>query len=102
MNDNAYEEDEDFYVELYEPTCVDAEAPNVKAELGETPKATVTIIDDDLPGKFKFEKETVEIEEQTQDFEMSIKVERFDGSSGTISCHYETENMGAIAGIDYE
>ena len=32
----------------------------------------------------------------------NVCVERFDGSSGTLSCSYETENMGAVAGVDYE
>jgi solute carrier family 8 (sodium/calcium exchanger) len=104
MNDNAYEEDENFFVELYEPTYEDDEdkKANLKAELGEIAKATMTIIDDDLPGKFRFKSEMVNVEEQDTDFELQVIVERFDGSSGTVTCKYETENMGAVAGIDYE
>jgi solute carrier family 8 (sodium/calcium exchanger) len=103
MNDNAYEEDEDFYIELFEPAMDPADPEtNIRAELGDVPKATMTIIDDDLPGKLRFKSETVSVEEQDKDFVMNIIVERFDGSSGTISCNYETENMGAVAGVDYE
>jgi solute carrier family 8 (sodium/calcium exchanger) len=104
MNDNAYEEDENFFVELFEPMYADDadNTANLKAELGEIAKATMTIIDDDLPGKIRFKAEQMNVEEQDNDFVMQVIVERFDGSSGTVACKYETENMGAVAGIDYE
>jgi solute carrier family 8 (sodium/calcium exchanger) len=104
MNDNAYEEDEDFFVEIYEPKYEDDEEnkTNLKAELGATSKATMTIIDDDLPGKLRFKSEMITVEESETDKELFIIVERYDGSLGTITCKYETENMGAVAGVDYE
>ena len=42
-NDNAYEEDEEFYIELYEPYSDPPEEGKVQvlAELGEIPKATM-------------------------------------------------------------
>jgi solute carrier family 8 (sodium/calcium exchanger) len=100
MNDNAYEEDEDFYLELHDPKCAESKF-NAALEHGHE-KAQMTIIDDDLPGKIRFKEQDKEVEEEEDDTEIEIIVERFDGSSGTIECKYKTENIGAVAGIDYE
>jgi solute carrier family 8 (sodium/calcium exchanger) len=103
MNDNAYEEDEWFFLDLYEPTLVlELDEPNTKVEIGAIGTACMTIIDDDFPGMLRFKTETKEVEMEGEDQEINVVVERFDGSSGTIFCKYNTENMAAIAGVDYE
>ena len=52
VNDDAYEENEDFYVELYDPD--DQETLE-----GEDVTSKITIIDDDQPGILGFEKRMV-------------------------------------------
>jgi solute carrier family 8 (sodium/calcium exchanger) len=102
VNDNAYEEDRDLFVELYDPVCVKDEDKNFVAALGSFPKAKLTIIDDDLPGKFRFKQQEVSVETEVEDKVFHVAVERFDGSGGTIECKYKTESMTAVEGVDYE
>jgi solute carrier family 8 (sodium/calcium exchanger) len=107
MNDNAYEEDEEFYVQLSEAQVIGDDSntmSNMRAELAEGhEKATVTIIDDDLPGKIRFKSETMNVEVKEEDFEVAVTVERYDGSSGIIACKYHTEDFkDANEGEDYE
>ena len=53
IDDEGWEPDEDFYLELYDPTN------NSKTRLkGEDTKTTVTIIDDDKPGIISFAAKT--------------------------------------------
>lgn len=70
--------------------------------LGTQKVATVTIIDDDEPGTFFFEKETETFIEKPEDSVLSVIVERRNGSKGTISCKYYTENASAISPHDFE
>lgn len=100
-DDNAYEENEEFYIDLSEPEC-DCTDGTVRAKLTEIPDVTVVIIDDDEPGFLRFLKEEVEVVEGTVELEAVVDVERFNGASGNISCKYHTEDMDAVAGIDYK
>lgn len=82
MDDDAWEPDENFYVELYDPKT-DAKLP------GEDTKTTVTIIDDDKPGNLTFAKRMMPalIQEDTVD----IEVLRKDGCDGVITVQYTLE-----------
>jgi solute carrier family 8 (sodium/calcium exchanger) len=46
--------------------------------------------------------EEIEIEEGVEEKVAHVVVERCNGASGTVSCHYHTEDMGALAGMDYK
>jgi len=63
---------------------------------------TVTIIDDDQPGELRFKVEELEVQEQDADHELRVVVDRFNGSTGKISCKYHFDSMGAVEGIDFE
>lgn len=115
IDDVAFEEDEEFFLNLSNPTVVDAascqppanESGNAQNEvvecvLGSTSRTTIVIIDDDLPGVMCFEKDSLTIPEPRKDEEIPIKVIRQNGSSSSIGCSYATENGTAVAGIDYE
>eukprot|EP00427_Karlodinium_veneficum_P012109 CAMPEP_0169066094 /NCGR_PEP_ID=MMETSP1015-20121227/2768_1 /TAXON_ID=342587 /ORGANISM="Karlodinium micrum, Strain CCMP2283" /LENGTH=820 /DNA_ID=CAMNT_0009124741 /DNA_START=135 /DNA_END=2594 /DNA_ORIENTATION=- len=104
-DDNAYEENEEFYVDLSEPTVLVEPAacdPGVTARLSTIPTVTVVIIDDDDAGTIRFEQEEIEVEEETDGTFAEIKVLRVLGASGTISFKYRTEDMTAVAKMDYE
>jgi len=109
-DDNAYEENEEFYVDLSDPQIVEVSpaatscTPTVR--IGQAGKelpgtVTVVIIDDDEPGIIRFQEEDVEVEEGKEEEEAVITVERLNGASGVVSCKYRTEDMTAVAGADY-
>jgi len=113
VDDDLKESDEIFTVRLLEPKgppdC-DQEDVKILQNLGE---AKITIIDDDSPGKISFAEHKEEAEKKMSVCyevkesagEVSIKVVRVGGSSGTVSVHYKTEDgqrsNKAIAGYDY-
>mmetsp|Transcript_16001 Transcript_16001/g.35810 ORF Transcript_16001/g.35810 Transcript_16001/m.35810 type:complete len:776 (-) Transcript_16001:78-2405(-) len=99
LDDDAHEQDEEFFVDLRDPVSDD------KCQLlalSDTPTATVLIIDDDHPGTLRFQHETLEVEEQSEDFVLHVVVERHHGSTGTVGCKYYTESDSAMAEHDFE
>lgn len=96
IDDVEWEEDEVFYVEL---ELASGTTPDV-AVLGQIPRTTVTIINDDEPGQLAFEQQQCKVKESSRYAE--VLVQRHHGSSGTVGCKYRTENGTAIAGADYE
>jgi solute carrier family 8 (sodium/calcium exchanger) len=103
IDDEGFEEDEDFYVDLESPRFL-GEAPE-DAVLRLRPgseRNTVTIIDDDLPGVISFEDELLEVAESSHDEEVHFKVIRRNGSTGKVSVKYRTENDSAIAALDFD
>jgi len=100
-DDNAYEENEEFYVDLSEP-LVEGGGDQSVVGLALISSVTVVIIDNDEPGKVRFQKEEVEAEEGIEETSVQVVVERNGGASGTIGCRYHTEDMGAVAGLDYK
>lgn len=107
IDDVAFEEDEEFYINLSNPAVATNESGNaqnsgVECVLGSTSRTTVVIIDDDLPGVLSFEKDSLTIPEPKKDEDIAIKVIRKNGSASCIGCSYSTENGTAIAGVDYE
>jgi solute carrier family 8 (sodium/calcium exchanger) len=102
-DDNAYEDNEEFYVDLSDPQILEDESAVPKqAKLSETDSVVVVIIDDDDPGVLRVKDEDIEVMEGKPGVCAEIVVERVGGASGTITCKYRTENMLAVAGMDYE
>lgn len=99
IDDTAYEEDEHFFVELFNAKSQDGKTP---ASIGEVGTSTVTIVDDDHPGVIYFQKEEGTFTEEVEDKEIQITVLRKNGSQGKISCKYHTENDTAVAPHDYK
>lgn len=98
MDDAAYESDERFYVKLSDPK---ADSGRV-AKLGDIPRMTIVIIDDDDAGTLTFEDEMLSLEQKDQDYTQSILVQRKFGCCGPISVTYRTEAGTATPGRDYE
>ncbi|CAE7667541.1 Slc8a2 [Symbiodinium sp. CCMP2592] len=103
IDDAAYEEDEEFYLDLSHPKLDGMEHPQdvkvrVRPGLG---TVTVVIVDDDEPGKLRFQHEQVEVKEREEETTLRIIVERYNGATGAIECRYYTEDNSAIAGYDY-
>lgn len=98
-DDDNWEPDEDFFVQLYDP--------DTNLELtGKDTKTRVTIIDDDKPGQISFE-ETKQIKVLGNEEVCEIKILRKNGSDGIVTVDYETfeidkSNHTATKDIDFE
>lgn len=92
IDDDVFEQDEQFYVRLSNPTN--------GAILGTPDIATIMILDDDHGGFFQFEEESHELIETIGVYE--LKVVRLSGARGRVILPYWTENFTAIAGKSYE
>lgn len=92
IDDDVFEQDEQFYVRLSNPTN--------GAILGMPDMATIMILDDDHGGFFQFEEESHELIETVGVYE--LKVVRLSGARGRVIVPYSTENFTAIAGKSYE
>jgi solute carrier family 8 (sodium/calcium exchanger) len=99
LDDNAYEENEEFYIDLYDVSIADDS--ECGARLGEISTVCVVIIDDDDAGLLRFEQEEVTVEEEVESSVVEVVVERVGGASGKITCKYETEDHSAIDGADF-
>mmetsp|Transcript_114707 Transcript_114707/g.319464 ORF Transcript_114707/g.319464 Transcript_114707/m.319464 type:complete len:858 (+) Transcript_114707:106-2679(+) len=99
IDDIAFEEEEEFYIDLSNPTIND---PTAVAKLGANDSATIVIIDDDLPGVIVFPKDQVSVKEKVDDHKFDIVVNRKNGCSGKVTCKYVSENAGAIAPNDFD
>ncbi|XP_016317041.1 sodium/calcium exchanger 1-like [Sinocyclocheilus anshuiensis] len=120
IDDDIFEEDEHFYVNLSNPRVVHrAEVsvldPNAvspgnsimasshiapKAALGNAHTATVTIYDDDHAGIFTFESNSTRVSESVGI--MQVKVHRTSGARGKVAVPYHTTEGTSKAGEDYE
>uniref|UniRef100_A0A7S1G913 Calx-beta domain-containing protein n=1 Tax=Bicosoecida sp. CB-2014 TaxID=1486930 RepID=A0A7S1G913_9STRA len=99
VDDNEFEPDETFFCHLRLPGGKEANVHPVK--LGKYDTTEVTIINDDAPGEFEFERPSYSVAESAGGVEVSIM--RHNGSDGTIKVHYNTVDTksGAIDGRDY-
>lgn len=80
IDDDEWEPDEDFYVELYDATNTDGlRLP------GEDTRTRVTILDDDKPGMIVF-KEKKLVRHPSNESECVVEVSRVQGSDGKICC----------------
>jgi len=102
FDDDAFEENEEFYVDLSNPTIDDDQGLKCTANLAKISSVTVVVIDDDDPGTLRFINEEVEVQEEAGNVNAIVEVERVGGAAGTISCKFSTENMSAIGSMDYE
>lgn len=98
FDDDHWEPDEDFYVQLYDIDGNELE--------GKDTKTKVTIIDDDKPGQICFEQDgTIDVDAMKPTAE--ITVIRKNGSDGKVSVHFETVMIDnsthtATEGVDYQ
>ena len=103
VDDNQWEPDETFDILLTIPPQ-DQQASDFKgAKLGDPSISTITIINDDDPGILYFPTHEFEVNEK--DGKVIVTVERKNGSDGTITCKYATQDhadKSAVAGADYE
>lgn len=86
IDDDGWEPDEDFFVELYEPTTG-------TRMIGEDTRTRVTILDDDKPGMLVFEEKKA-IRHPANERQCYITVNRVQGTDGKISVKYKTVKMG--------
>mmetsp|Transcript_36487 Transcript_36487/g.56007 ORF Transcript_36487/g.56007 Transcript_36487/m.56007 type:complete len:222 (+) Transcript_36487:1124-1789(+) len=97
-DDDDWEPDEDFYVQLYDA--------DTRQELeGQDTKTRVTIIDDDKPGQICFQ-ESRATKAIASEGVADISIIRKNGSDGVVKVDYETIQLGetdhtATPGIDY-
>jgi solute carrier family 8 (sodium/calcium exchanger) len=99
IDDTAYEDDEEFFVDLSNARCKDV---NYSAVLGKKQTAKIAIVDDDEPGILRFEEDVLKVSEGLENKVVSVPVRRSNGSTGNISCQYATEDASALSGRDYE
>jgi len=97
-NDADYEDDEFFNVVLSNPRALNLQV----VELGTDKVAEIAILDDDLPGVLKFDHEQIHVEETPYDHDITVRICRERGSSGTIGFSYRTESDTAASPHDYE
>eukprot|EP00163_Fabomonas_tropica_P013589 TRINITY_DN2512_c0_g4_i2.p1 TRINITY_DN2512_c0_g4~~TRINITY_DN2512_c0_g4_i2.p1 ORF type:complete len:886 (-),score=274.86 TRINITY_DN2512_c0_g4_i2:228-2885(-) len=92
VDDNEFEDDEVFYVQLSSPSDGTA--------LDRLSVAVVTIIDNDNPGTFNFSNKRYATREEGG--KIRLTVTRSDGASGTATVDYETKDGSALAEKDYK
>lgn len=81
-DDDEWEPDEDFYVELYDL--------ETKTRLvGEDTRTRVTILDDDKPGMLVFD-EKKSLRHPANESECTVVVNRVQGTDGIITVKYKT------------
>jgi hypothetical protein len=105
VDNDAWQPDLEFFVELYEPSTT-AEPPRLA---GDDTITRITILDEDAPGTICLEETQLEFPRTATEAE--IVVCRADGADGVVSCTVRTEACGtteglgvegAIAGVHYE
>ena len=97
INDDTFEPDEDFYVELYDPETGDR-LP------GADTRTKITIIDDDKPGKFGFSSRFLKV--SAKDKVAKLRILRQQGTDGQVSIKFRTQelpdaNIKAEPNIDF-
>ncbi|XP_069821561.1 sodium/calcium exchanger 1-like isoform X3 [Dendropsophus ebraccatus] len=100
IDDDVFEEDEHFYVQLSNPRRARGvrDGPG-RVRLGTGRRATVTIFDDDHAGIFSFESGSMRVSESIGT--MRAKVVRGSGARGKVVIPYRTSEGTAKAGEDY-
>lgn len=95
VDDNEWEPDEFFFVKLirFPDTVQDATLGNISI-------SQVTIINDDEPGKLEFAKPTVIATDCNR--RVRIPVQRVNGADGHVSVKWQTKDITAISGKDFQ
>eukprot|EP00931_Biecheleriopsis_adriatica_P115296 TRINITY_DN91105_c0_g1_i1.p1 TRINITY_DN91105_c0_g1~~TRINITY_DN91105_c0_g1_i1.p1 ORF type:complete len:824 (+),score=154.97 TRINITY_DN91105_c0_g1_i1:26-2497(+) len=96
MRSEGHEATEEFYVDLKEPGKQDSYA------LGTYSTVTIVVIDEDLPGKLKFEEEQIRVPPAENKASIPVHVLRKNGCSGKVTVAYRTESDSATEGADFE
>ncbi|CAH2325133.1 sodium calcium exchanger 1-like [Pelobates cultripes] len=100
IDDDVFEEDEHFYVQLCNPRRArGVREGQGRVRLGTGRRATVTIFDDDHAGIFSFEAGSMRVSESIGT--MRAKVVRGSGARGKVVIPYRTSEGTAKAGEDY-
>ncbi|KAM9302455.1 sodium/calcium exchanger 1-like [Gastrophryne carolinensis] len=100
IDDDVFEEDEHFYVQLSNPRRArGVREGQGRVRLGAEKRATVTIFDDDHAGIFSFESGSMRVSESVGT--MRVKVVRGSGARGKVVIPYRTSEGSAKAGEDY-
>jgi len=94
VDDDLYELDEHFYVQLGTPRTDDGS----KCVIGSYGETRVTIIDDDVPGVVRFGSQEVIEGPPTV---AKVKLKREHGCSAEVTCDYQTFPQTAIPEKDY-
>lgn len=92
VDDDEWEPDLDFYVELYDPNNVDSAGVPQKMS-GDDTRCKVTILDEDFPGTLGFEMTDIRVSQNNE--KVDITIMRLEGADGTISCMFRTEPLSA-------
>ncbi|KAK9503028.1 hypothetical protein O3M35_011682 [Rhynocoris fuscipes] len=96
VDDNKWEPNEEFFLRL----SLLHHDDNQNVQLGRISIMEVTIIDDDDPGIFTFEKRGAIVKESAGF--VSLKIIRSRGSDGDVSIKWRTIDKSAISGRDYK
>jgi len=90
VDDEEWEPDLDFFVELYDPNAIDSKGHPMKLH-GDDTRCKVTILDEDFPGTLGFEMTDIRVA-KNQD-KVDVTIMRLEGADGTISCMIKTEPL---------
>ena len=98
MDDEGWEPDEDFYVQLYDEKGLQFS--------GKDTRTKITILDDDKPGQICF-KEDKQIKALATESHAEVVILRKNGSDGEVRVDYETVPIDdttntATPNVDYE
>lgn len=99
IDDNDYEPDEAFYIELHQPKQGKKGTPSEAFEFKGHTITTVTILNDDKPGTFSFEKAAYSVSEASG--KVKMKVIRTNGADGDVQVKVTTSDGTAKSGNDY-
>lgn len=91
INDDTFEPNEDFYIELYDPET------NKKLP-GDDTRTTITIIDDDQPGKLGFTTRHIKV--KRKDKAAKLKIIRQAGTDGQVSVKFKATRSKDMEGTD--
>ncbi|XP_032289785.1 sodium/calcium exchanger Calx isoform X3 [Drosophila virilis] len=88
IDDDIFEEDECFYIRLFNPSeNVNLAVPQI---------ATIMILDDDHAGIFAFADSLIEVSESVGVYDLAVM--RYSGARGTVIVPYWSEDVTAIGG----
>ncbi len=90
---------DDVEVEPNETFTVALSNPTGGATLGANSTATVTILEDDVPGELAFDVASVDVDEDAGT--VTLKVQRTNGNDGEVTVDFATSDGTAVAGQDY-
>jgi len=91
VDDDEWEPDLDFYIELFDPNQINSETGVPERLKGDDTRCKVTILDEDFPGSLGFEVTDVRVPKNAQKVDVTIM--RMEGADGTISCYIRTETL---------